>query len=409
MRGKLTAQEVTAMKTQDSLIPMEVETAASAGEQLKTNGRELIGQHRGLIVKLCEVMAATGWVEKSGTNQKQGYAYATESDVLSMLRKELSQRHVFVFPSVENVSRTPLYTTQSGSQMHATDVMVKWTFLDGETGETHECHMPGCGADTGDKGLYKAITGSSKYMFLKAFMLPTGDDPEEEALTKDDKKEMKQAAASVAVEKLKAHAAGDESITMKKFDDRLYLVYGPGLPILRAQLSATDMGRFQIEIKGRDVYVPVAHAFELGDFASKQNVTVNWSDSGATTASMPETVTDRASKDIENTLKESILQAAHKKTLEAASGDPTITKCIEKKDKNGKPFVSITWNNMSMNIFDKKLIPLFMKCAEEHIPVWIETDPNGKYINFKRLVRMAGMDLVDEQAQVDPTEQELPY
>jgi hypothetical protein len=192
---------------------------------------------KGLVAKLCEVMAATGWVEKSGTNQKQGYKYATEADVLSMLRQELAKRGVFIFPSIESVSRAVLYETQAGNTMHVTDVMVKWTFLDGETGETHECLMPGCGTDTGDKGLYKAITGSSKYLFLKAFMLPTGDDPEEE---KPDHAEGVAAAKKVAVEKLKEAANGDESIILTPGTQGRIVLAGKGVAIARAAMSELE-------------------------------------------------------------------------------------------------------------------------------------------------------------------------
>ena len=40
--------------------------------------------------------------------------------------------------------------------------------------------------DTGDKWVYKAITGAVKYIFMKTFQISTGDDPE-----KDEVKERK--------------------------------------------------------------------------------------------------------------------------------------------------------------------------------------------------------------------------
>ena len=135
---------------------------------------------KGLIAKLCEVMAEAGYVQKRGHNEKFNYDYATEADVVDALRDKLAARKVFVFPSIISAERKEHSKTNSGGTMFITDIMVKWTFLDGDSGETQECVMPGCGTDTGDKGIYKAITGSSKYMFLKAFMLPTGDDPENE-------------------------------------------------------------------------------------------------------------------------------------------------------------------------------------------------------------------------------------
>jgi hypothetical protein len=38
----------------------------------------------------------------------------------------------------------------------------------------------GSGSDTGDKGLYKAITGGIKYVLNTNFLIPTGDDPEKD-------------------------------------------------------------------------------------------------------------------------------------------------------------------------------------------------------------------------------------
>jgi hypothetical protein len=64
--------------------------------------------------------------------------------------------------------------------MWITDVEIDWTIRDGETGESLSFSMPGCGEDTGDKGLYKAITGSEKYALKNIFLIPTGDDPEKD-------------------------------------------------------------------------------------------------------------------------------------------------------------------------------------------------------------------------------------
>lgn len=47
-----------------------------------------------------------------------------------------------------------------------------------ETGEKIEVPWIGQGADKGDKGCYKAITGGYKTFLMKMFMIPTGDDPE---------------------------------------------------------------------------------------------------------------------------------------------------------------------------------------------------------------------------------------
>ena len=42
----------------------------------------------------------------------------------------------------------------------------------------HKAEWAGSGDDPADKGLYSAYTGAVKYFLMKAFLIPTGDDPE---------------------------------------------------------------------------------------------------------------------------------------------------------------------------------------------------------------------------------------
>src|ERR1039458_9661125 len=94
---------------------------------------------RSLVKKLCKVMAEAGYVQKRGHNDKFNYAYATEADVVDSLREKLAARKVFVFPSIIDVVRKPHSKTSSGGDMHITDIMVRWTFVDGDSGEQWEC------------------------------------------------------------------------------------------------------------------------------------------------------------------------------------------------------------------------------------------------------------------------------
>jgi hypothetical protein len=161
---------------------------------------------RGLVAKLCAAGAAIGWIEKSGRNAFHNYAYATEADLVAALRGELYKRNVFVFPCVLQQERKPItVSSRNGDRQTAlTDVMIRWTFVDGETGERFECDVPGCGEDSGDKGIYKAMTGSEKYLLMKAFLIPTGDDPEKDG--PEERKEAfqngKEAAQAVAQRKI---------------------------------------------------------------------------------------------------------------------------------------------------------------------------------------------------------------
>jgi len=57
---------------------------------------------------------------------------------------------------------------------------VKYTLMDGDSGETMEFTVLGQGEDSSDKATYKAMTGATKYALLKLFLIPTGDDPEDD-------------------------------------------------------------------------------------------------------------------------------------------------------------------------------------------------------------------------------------
>ena len=123
---------------------------------------------KSLTSKLVKVMAEVKYVQKSGYNAFHKYAYATEADVLDKVRESLTKHNVFIFQSVEGVTKEGELTT----------AQVKYTIVDGDSGESMTVMSAGSGADKSDKGIYKAITGASKYFLLKNFMVATGDDPE---------------------------------------------------------------------------------------------------------------------------------------------------------------------------------------------------------------------------------------
>lgn len=138
---------------------------------------------KGLVAKLCEVMAAVEKIPKRGVNEHYGYRYATEADVVEHVRKELAERKVFLLPNVKDIQEREV-VTRKGNKEIVTTVTVEYTFLDGETGETLAFIMVGSGQDAGDKGIYKALTGATKYALMKSFLIPTGDDPEKETVQK---------------------------------------------------------------------------------------------------------------------------------------------------------------------------------------------------------------------------------
>lgn len=131
-----------------------------------------------LAAKMVQIMKAVGYVRKSGTNQAQGYKYVMAADVADAVRDEMAKLNVSLVPSQIDVISEGL--TPSGKQTLLT-LRFTWTLTDGETGEFISWQSIGTGSDSGDKAAYKAATGALKYALLTGFLIPTGDDPENDS------------------------------------------------------------------------------------------------------------------------------------------------------------------------------------------------------------------------------------
>lgn len=136
-----------------------------------------------LATKLANILGEAGKVPKTGVNSFHNYKYVTENDLVYAVRDKLSAAGIFVFTSAESQHIEVFKDEQSGKQSVLTTVTTKHTFVDGETGEQFSVLSQGQGADVGDKGGYKAVTGAMKYFLYKCFMIPTGDDPEGDSKT----------------------------------------------------------------------------------------------------------------------------------------------------------------------------------------------------------------------------------
>lgn len=123
-------------------------------------------------------------MKKKGKNTFFNYDYARETDILDAVRSKLAENGIFVFTSVESMDiRETGKRTRDGSPVTMVIVRTKHVFRDGESGETAEVLGTGSGEDSGDKAVYKAITGAMKYFISKNFLISTGDDPEKDSET----------------------------------------------------------------------------------------------------------------------------------------------------------------------------------------------------------------------------------
>jgi len=136
-----------------------------------------------LTTKLVAILSKCKAVKKSGMNKSQGYQYATEADILEVVRDQLVTNKIFVFSSANTKEIIKMdkidYKTgnKTGDNILAV-VNSEHAFVDGETGARIIVSGTGTGWDMTDKGVFKAITGLNKYMFAKNFMIESEDDPE---------------------------------------------------------------------------------------------------------------------------------------------------------------------------------------------------------------------------------------
>lgn len=138
-------------------------------EQTESKGNVLTALHT--------VMEKVGYVQKKGENKFHHYKYASEADLLEVLRPAMVEAGLLLIPNVSNLSEIDQYGN--------TNVTVEYTLAhkDGDIWP-EKITVIGTGNDknskggVGDKGVYKAMTGANKYLLFKLFQIATGDDPE---------------------------------------------------------------------------------------------------------------------------------------------------------------------------------------------------------------------------------------
>lgn len=131
------------------------------------------------IAKLAEVMGEVERVAKRGTNQFHKYDYATEADIAQAVRGGMAMRSLMMVPNVIKVEWEKVKTA-SGKEERLATIAVRFDLRDGDNDGVISFEIHSQGQDSGDKALFKAMTGATKYALLKLFLIPTGDDPENE-------------------------------------------------------------------------------------------------------------------------------------------------------------------------------------------------------------------------------------
>lgn len=121
-------------------------------------------------------------MEKDKINSAMNYRYLSD-EAIKEAGSGLFVKHG-IFLNISKIEITKITMPAEGKGSRVYDVHAAYRFVDADTGEFIEGEAVGSGADSTDKGVYKAITGAVKYIMHTTFMLRTGDDPE-----RDDAKE----------------------------------------------------------------------------------------------------------------------------------------------------------------------------------------------------------------------------
>lgn len=120
--------------------------------------------------KILAIMREVKSVAKDKRNDFHKYDYTSDEAVVTAIREAMITHRLIVIPNQTQCSKEGTLTTLG----------VEYEIIDVDSGESVTKKVFGYGQDNGDKGVYKAATGAEKYFLLKTFLIPTGDDPENE-------------------------------------------------------------------------------------------------------------------------------------------------------------------------------------------------------------------------------------
>lgn len=102
-------------------------------------------------------------------NGKKQYSAMSEEKVTSTVRAMFVELGMVVYPIEQEVTKEGNITTTN----------TKYKMVNADNPEDYIIlASSGQGADTQDKGVGKAMTYSYKYMLLRSFAIPTGEDPD---------------------------------------------------------------------------------------------------------------------------------------------------------------------------------------------------------------------------------------
>lgn len=125
---------------------------------------------KGLYQKISKVMRDVAYLSKDDNIEFKSTKYKaiSEEKVTSAVRTAMLEHGLIIIPIEQEHKRVDTLST----------VDTKYKIIDIETGEYEVIVSSGSGVDTQDKGVGKAMTYAFKYLLLRTFAIPTGEDPD---------------------------------------------------------------------------------------------------------------------------------------------------------------------------------------------------------------------------------------
>lgn len=129
-----------------------------------------MSETRNLYQKISQVMKDVAYLSKDDKVEfgNTKYKAISEEKVTSAVRTSLIENGLVIFPIKQTSNKVG----------NLSSVDTEYKIVDIDTGQFEILASSGEGADTQDKGVGKAMTYSYKYLFLRTFAIPTGEDPD---------------------------------------------------------------------------------------------------------------------------------------------------------------------------------------------------------------------------------------
>jgi len=130
-----------------------------------------------IVKKIIEVMKDVDYLQKDGkvAYKNTRYNYLSEEKITATIRQSLIKNKIIMFP-IDMKETEVTERTDSGNLISR--IRATYRIQDIEDDSYIDVLTLGYGMDSGDKGIYKAMTGAFKYAQRETFMISTGDDPD---------------------------------------------------------------------------------------------------------------------------------------------------------------------------------------------------------------------------------------